>query len=176
METQIGSCSSTEVGVCTQFMLYTIVSGSPRALLNSFGQISRENASRLDHREGIHRPTVCCTAGEHSFSVLSEEFKRELGSDLTVSIIPVLQSKIRIGAEFQNFFIALVSVDFVGKIYTPIYSGGIRYITKEQIADVEEVSGRGSTSINPTRIRMLGGHGWKELLKEGFDVIGSMLK
>ena len=176
METPTAPCPPIEIGPCTQFMLYTIVSGFPRALVNTFGQISKDNVNRLDRRDGICRPTVCCIPGEHTFTALSDELKRELGPDLAIDITMVLQRRVMIGLPSQNFYVALVGADFVSKIYTPVYSGGIRYIAREQIPDIEEVSGQGTTPINPTRIRMLGGHGWKKLLKEGFDVIDSMPK
>lgn len=174
METKVIGCTSVERCSCTQFMLYTYVAGCLRAILNTFGQISKENTNRLDPREGICRPTVCCTSGENTFVRSIEEFKRELGSDLVLDFPKILQRKVQVGTSEENFFAILVDSDFVSRIYTPHHSGGVRYIGRNQIIDIEEVSGQNNIPINPNRIRMLKGNGWKRLLNEGFDIIGSM--
>jgi hypothetical protein len=121
-------------------------------------------------REGFYRPTICCEEDNKNFATILALTKRELGENICMEIIPVIHSLTPIEHSTKTRFVALVSQSLVEKFRLPFNAGGLIPISKIEVADVIELHTQ-NLSMNINRYPMVAGHGWKDFLSTGFELL-----
>ncbi|MEI7513247.1 MAG: hypothetical protein WCJ74_01340 [bacterium] len=154
-----------------EILLYFVKNGVLHVLLNRYGHMSM-CASEREAREGFYRPTICCEEDNKNFATLFDATKRELGDSISTEVVPIIHGLTPVEHSTKTRFIALVSQSLVEKFRLPFNAGGLIPISQIEVLDVVELPAQ-NLSININRYPMVAGHGWKDFLSTGFELLSA---
>jgi hypothetical protein len=161
-------CEKNET--CPQMMLYVMRGGEIYALLNSHGKLAKGHPEEKNPNCGIYRPTICCECGSQNFISLIENSRRELGDEATVRfVVPALREKKELGRTDKLWFVMTVPPDLVETARHPYYSGGLTYVSRQDLEEVVDVPPHGMAPINRNIIAMT--PECRELVEAGFALL-----
>jgi hypothetical protein len=154
-----------------EILLYYRKNGVLHVLLNRYGHMSMCACER-EAREGFHKPTICCEEDNKNFITLLAVAKRELGEDASTEVAPILHSLTTVDHPTKTRFVALINPSLVEKFRLPFNAGGLIPISQIEVADVIELP-QNNISMNINRYPMVAGHGWKDFLSAGFELLSA---